>query len=382
MIELTFVCDDQSDSHLAQEYWLIDADEEWIFSIRQLAVKHGVASSKLVKTVRKVCTARATTIKCTCCHTPVEVDSRSAFQALRRSENRLRIMCDSCQADARSKLARARVNQLDQERLAIETWINSQINQLLQKDYAVAPKEEVFLLYGLLGETWNNNELQAWETHQPQLFAHVADTEQTYVQLCSTGWIAPSNTSKRQAFTVNGSRLVSLDPMKVNWVLATCPTVSDQLEILPLLHHALKEIAEEDLRAIWYRVCLSELRAYFEEVHDRFRFKSDGWTPLVQTNMKMLLQHCSLAEAKGLVWFGLKNLVTAREDRKNPVYLIKNWIPGCFMRTYERNKEFGPLKQWDRPPITSECVYTSLLFDTILRGKKNPYGTLKGADLG
>jgi hypothetical protein len=98
--------------------------------------------------------------------------------------------------------------------------------------------------------------------------------------------------------------------------------------------------------------------------------------------MKLLLHHCSLAEAKGIVWSGLKGLVTAREDRNNPAYLIKNWIPGCFLRTFERHKEWGPLKQWDRPSITSECVYTGLLFDKILSGKTNPYGTLRGADFG
>lgn len=385
MIELTFIHDDRSDRHLAQEYWLVDVDGEWIFSIRQLTDKHGVASSKIVNTVRKVCIARASTIKCTLCQTSIEVDSRSDFKMLRRIETRPENICDSCKSAALNKLVQERLNQVHHERLFIDAWINTQINNLLPKDYAAAPKEEVFLLYGVLAsleETWNNNKLEAWETHQQPLFAHLADTKLAYFQLHNAGWIAPSTASKRQAFAITDGRVAILNHLQVSWVLATCPAVSDQLEILPLLHQALKEITNEDLRAIWFRVCMSELRAYFEYVHDRFGFRSGGWTPLVQTNMKMLLQHCSLAEAKGIVFYALKNLVSFREDKKNPAYLVKNLIPGCFMRTFERNKEYGPLKRWDRPAITSECVYTSLLFDNLLGGRENPYGTFKAAEIG
>jgi hypothetical protein len=382
MIELKFVCDDPSGRRLAREYWLLDAHEEWIFSIRQLAEKHGIPSARMDSRVRKVCTARAAATRCSCCQTPFEVNSRLDFESLRRLNKHSEITCDSCQADARSKLELERLMQLNQEHHVIETWIKTRINVLPPKDYAAAPKEEAFLLYGLLassGENWNNNELKAWSLYHPLLFAHKTDTISSYAQLHNAGWITPSTTSTPKAFQVKDGKFQLFHHDQVNWVLAGSPTISDYLELLPLLRQMLNKITVYELRNIWFRVCLSELRAEFEKTHDRFGFKSDGWTPLVQANMKTLLENCSLAEARGIIWSGFKGLVTAREDKNNPNYLVKNWIPGCFLRTYDRNKRYGPLKQWDRQRTTSESIYTGILFDQLLSEITNPYGILKGS---
>lgn len=391
MFELNFLNDDRVQNQLAREYWLLDPNGGWIFSLSDLKEKYGIATSSISKTVRKTCSAHSQQIKCTGCQAPMLMETRKQYTnclsyAFRNINiaNREGILCLACEAEYQRRANQIFESNLRKEREAIESYVNNKLAQLQPQDYASASKTYTFLMYGLLasaGEAWKGNQLLAWTDYRPKLFAHQEETLEVYKLLQLVGWMSPSADSKRRAFTLENFKVINFNKTCVNWVIAPNVGSTSLLDIFPLLHDGLHHIENDKLCEIWYMVCLSELRVYFEKLHERFGFQSDGWTPLVEKNMAMLLHECSLAEAMGIVWSGFKSLVTARADINIKPYLIKNWIPGVFMRTLARHKGYGPLRQWDRPNRTDEAHYTSLLFDTVLDPASNPYATLRGADL-
>ncbi|MFG0232936.1 hypothetical protein [Achromobacter sp. 413638] len=270
------------------------------------------------------------------------------------------------------------------EEKAIQQQVQAWSEELTPKSYATAPFQDAFLLYGLLsasGDLWTRGSLQAWSSHETPLFAHPEDSAAVYRWLHERGWISPDQVS-RWALRLDADGTVDYDPRHISWALAPDSDGLPFIQVLLSLECTLEQAMLNDWREVWYTVCLSELRKLLEKELGRFGFSCERWSPLIAQNLRQLLDECSLAETMRIVYDSVGQLVKAREDKHKNYHRqhLENMLPGSFKRRldYIRNNNWT-LYRWHRYSTKDEAIFTSLLFDRVLKGGNHLYDSLTGA---
>lgn len=390
MLKLEMLTDDKNLVQLARDYWSRDENGSWTHDTRDLTARYGVPKGRLHEFVAKTCTATSTSFACPGCHTARAVESRSRYEALLREAKRVdrdprarwAALCPTCRS---AEEARRRHEAAERDRLKEQTiiaWLERESLDRPPVSYASAPLLDAFLITGLLryaGDAWQGDRLAAWDSYRPPLCATAADIVDVYAQLYTRGWITPSANSPLDAFTVDDSGNVRFSALRVNWTLAADMSGLPCDSMLEVAESILHEASSDELGELWYWVCLTELKGQFEYVHDRFQFRSNGWTPAVEKNLRQLLNECSLSRAKSVIFLCFNSLSARLKDKEYATWHVHKMIPGSFLRTFEHYRANGwAIKTVNRQSPAKEPIYTSHLFNRVLEGGNDLYDELTG----
>lgn len=383
MIELAFNTDDSAMKRRIREYWMRNSDGQWTFTVKALALSYGTTPSSLARHVRQFAQAKFSELSCKQCGRDLAFHSRTEFDSLltrSRSAHRLTdtrwLWCSRCVLAHRLRESEAVEAQRRAHGVKVEEHLLALQRRQPAKDYASATPLEAFLLYGLISGTSDqifSNGLDAWDEKQPRLFAHNSDTGRALQLLHELGCIYPSVQSNLQAFHIEGEHL-AFPPLAVHWRLTTDATGASPLEIQSSLTKRLRHVHATEIKDLWYWVCISELHQYFDEVCARFRFLRNGWTPLIERNLHLLLADCSLGQAKAVIWSSIKNTASLLQDSRYSKPHVQNMVPGSFARTLAWFRAHQiPIRPWSRERRGIEAVLTSLLFDTLIGQGEHAY---------
>lgn len=388
MLYLCFTTDDEQLIQLSIDYWQRGENDNWVYgTIADLARQHGRTQAGLLKVVNQACIA-VTTVRCGCGRRLVTT-SRTGFQDLqRRTISRRKVdpqwQCATCVEELRKEQQRQQEEQRATEEKAIQQQIQAWAEQLKPRSYGAASFRDAYFLYGLFsasGDLWTQGTLEAWSSHRTALFAHPDDTLAVYQRLHEAGWIVPVQT-RRWAFKLNADGVVEYDASLVNWILAPDSDHLPFTQVLLSLESTLEQATLSDWREVWYSVCLSELRKLLDKQLDRYNFSCKRWSPLIEQNLRQILDECSLAESMRIVHGSVRQLVDAREDKHKNYSrkYIENMLPGSFKRRLEyiRTNGWTPYR-WNRYGTKDEAIFTSLLFNKVLKGGNHFYNELTGA---
>nr|WP_315481933.1 hypothetical protein [uncultured Undibacterium sp.] len=394
MLSLTFLTVDRTEIQLAQSYWALNSSGEWAFSMNELATKFSCKRTSIPTLVRRYCVAHAQSIVCvTCNKNPKKVHSRTEYDATiykvastnrwsRRSQPH---QCQECTAEATRILRLENQEKILSEKLIVTRFLDNLKKIFESKNYTNIPVKDAFLLYGILSnsdEYFEDGTLASIKSNHTILFAHPNDTIEAYKYLCLNSWITLNPSSKFSSFSVVDSEIDSLDIHSVDWILAKdCSNIPFN-QFTGLLEKTLFNAAPADLIDIWYWVCISELRKYFEDIQVQFNLEENLWKPLIEQKLKELLKVCSVGQAKDVIRITLTNIVESFQDNHYAKAHVYNMIPSNFLRTFERSRADGfKLRTWDRPSIEHEAIFTGLLFDKLMGGGTNFYNELTGEKL-
>jgi hypothetical protein len=391
MLTLKMLTEDASLISLAKDYWELQSDGIWTYKTEDLAQKYSHPKSRLASIVAKACEAFSPLVQCPSCNVPQVIKSRAQYLSFAKvSERQLNwrrqteCVCNAClEAEREAWLAEMTRQELLKEK-AIADWLDKMARERKPTSYSAAPLLDAFLLDGLLryaGNAFQEDQIDAWENHKLRLCPLTEDTIAAYTQLYSHGWIVPSANSPLGAFSVGADGQIGFSVMRVNWTLAADADGFPPSAVPQILASILQQAKTEDLHEVWNWVCMTELHEQFNYVHDRFQFGSKGWTPKVQEQLKLLLEDCSLAHAKGFIWLTFNGLAPKLMDREYKRPVVYNMIPGGFLRTFQRYQANGwDVKTLPRQSPANEAIYTGHLFDTVLGGGTDLYVKLKGSD--
>ena len=390
MIELEFLIEDKDLIALATAYWALDETGGWLHKkTSSLEAMFSLPSGRLQQQVGKVCVARSLVPYCTECSAKAVFKSRTdadSHKRLMRSNSSTRLLsadlCKDCHSRKIAEGQAIRQTLLHEQLNAMRFRLGEMVRNLPAKDYHSVGLRESFLLLGLLGysgESWRGENLSSWESHRTRLCGEEKDSLCVYDELYTSGWLCPSPDSLMDAFCIDEDARLTWDTGRVCWVLASDQSGEPFEMLMTAADHRLRIAEAGELISLWKWVCLRELHSHFNFYHRQFRFRSRGWTPTIETNLARLLEDCSLAVAKTVVYKCFKHLAAELQKGKLTAAHIYNMLPGSFQRTHDHWVANGwPIRPWERR-LSVEPVYTGLLFDRVLGGGDHFYGDLTGS---
>jgi hypothetical protein len=375
---------------VANAYWAMDELGEWTISIAALSTRYGVSAPTIKKIANSAWSVRIPSIVCMECNGSRHVDSRTDLRAIfgqgltTEAPTRQMYVCHQCRCKRTEREHAARVAKQKEKERCVIAWLELNENTSADRFYEQATPFEAFLLSGLLryaGEDWSGNKLNAWSSYQPRLCATESDIRDVYKTLYEAGWIVPnSDTSPSAVICDDDLRVTGLDVLNVSWTLSNNSGDLASEDLLTTANNTLGDASLTDLKEIWYRVCLFELRGHFEYVIPRLRF-TNPWTDAVSKVLRQVLLDHSLAQTKSIIWASLNHLNSLKQDRNYKSYVVNNMVPGCFLKTCEKYRAEGwAFKTLPRLSHTKEALYTGYLFDRVLGGGSVHFESLTGSN--
>lgn len=387
MIKLEFLTDDESLIALATVYWAMDDTGAWLHKkVSTVETMFNVPRGRLHQYVSQACVAKSLAPYCSACSAPAIFNSRTDAESYRKRLQRShhpRVgwapICMDCRANERAKEQAAHEAKLRAHHDAVRDWLSDRGRYPQMKDYRSIGLREAFLLTGLLGyagESWRGQYLDSWESHRTRLCGDENDCPNVYHELYQLGWLNPNPNSPLDALAVEAGGALSCDMLRVNWVLAVDQGGEPFEAVMDASADRLRRAHAAELMPLWLWVSLRELHSHFNYCHEHFSFRSRGWTPTIEGNLARLLEECSLAVAKTVMFKCFKHLASELQKNKLPAAHTYNKLPGGFQHTYDLWRANGWLLEPWRRRISTESVYTSLLFDRVLGGGTDFYNNL------
>lgn len=392
MLQLKMLTDDVAKRTLAQAYWAQNADGSWKYTRPELIRHFGAARGAVHLEVANFCEASDPFLCCPtpACGAPHVLASHQHYQTLRRaqylgqhSKTLLeQLLCARCCEALRAKRREEAEKQERMRRDRIVQWLSSLDATRTPIRYGSANLLETFLISGMLrysGDDVASGKLSAWDRHGTPYFGLKEDIREMYIVLQVGGWIIPDPNSRLDAFLVSDSGKVTIDALRVDWLLAP-DAGGEHFDALPrIAHERVKSASREELHGPWHWVSLSALRESFSYLHHRQQFNSKGWTPAVQRSMSDLLREASLGNALKVVYKTMMDLSAGLKNRELPAYRVYNAIPGAFLRTWSTYRangwRFTPCK---RRHSRDEPFMIGYLFDDVLEGGSELFNDLTG----
>lgn len=391
MIIVTMRTEDEKMSELARAYWSQTPEGTWEFKSKELASRFSVSIYKLHSIVASVSNATHADLTCDGCEKDRKFSSRTFFSELLQEKfisvrlKRNAFLCLECRNFEDTNQQAEEECQLRVTDQKIIDWIDENLMRLYPKSYENSPLLDAFLIDGLLryaGDAWKGEQLDSWKSYEPHLCETKEGTIEIYQHLYSNGWIVPHANSPTEAFTVDSESNVQFDYLRVNWQLAPNEHERPFNQITTITETLLSKAKSEDLLELWQWTCLHELRAHFNYWHDRYDFGSRGWTEKIEEQLLGVLQDWSLAQAKSIVYFSIKDLTVLLQDRNYVRPHVHNMLAGKFSTLANRYRANGwNLTVQNRQSTRTEAIHTSHLFDHVLGGGDELYYKLTGNQL-
>jgi hypothetical protein len=392
MIRLEFLTEDENLIALATAYWAMDESGAWMHSkVSALESMFNVPRGRVHQYVRQASVTKSLTPYCSKCGAPATFNSRTDADSFKKRLQRSthprfgwNHACTDCVARARTEQQSAREAKQKAHNDLVHQWLRERGRDQQIKDYRSIGLREAFLLNGLLGyagESWRGKELDSWESHRTQLCGDELDCCNVYEELYQSGWLSPSPNSPFDAFTFDADGTLSCDIGRVRWVLATDQGGAPFEAVLDAAADRLRQAGSAELVPLWRWVSLRELHSHFNYWHKQFNFRSRGWTPTIEGNLARLLEDCSLGVAKTVMHKSFKHLASELQKKKLTAAHVYNMLPGNFQRTLDHWRANGwHIHPWVRR-VSTEPIYTSLLFDRVLGGGTDFYNNLTSSRL-
>lgn len=405
MLELHFKTEDPRLIEQAKAYWAMDVEGKWVASsVDKLASQFGCSSWSLQKSVMDACDAHIMSAACSRCHKPLIATSRTAYT---RASSSLRSMgekkaswhwCGVCAAEHSQERRRAAVEKAESERretLATMARERRMVDEWLVDASTCSPKaydemsaREAFLLCAVVEMCPPSNvsgTLDRWQHHRTRLFAHIEHTLDVYRELHRLGWIAPNFESPSGSVFVNAAGEVDYRVDAVSWSIASDINGATYEDLAAYIHRRLDEAKSSgELVELWYAVSMSEVRADFERLNNkpRFRLYRGDWTARLESNMRQLLRRTSLGHARKMMWHGLQRIGNMVLEAELPRWKIDTFVPNIFLRTLTDHQARGYAPStWRRDPVTEEAALSALLFEYLLDGRAEFYEVLNGTQI-
>ena len=392
MIKLEFLTDNEHLIALATAYWNMDDDGTWLHKkVSSLESMFDIPRGRVHQHANQACVAKSLAPYCSECGAPAIFNSRTEVESYKKELQRSTALgfgwnqvCTNCRADEKPKQQAAHEAALRARHDLVRSWLQKADSDHTAMNYRSMGLREAFMLQGLLsyaGDAWRGRELDGWEQHRMQLCGDIADCRSVYEDLYRAGWLKLSPNSPLDAFALEEGDTVGFDCLRVNWTLAADQGGEPFEAILDVATDVLHRTDTAELMSLWQWVSLCELRSHFNYCHTHWKFRSRGWTPTIESNLVRLLNECSLGVAKSVIWKCFKHLAAELQKHSRPAAHTYNMLPSSFQRTYDHWRANGwPIHPWERR-VSTESVYTSLLFDRILGGGTDFYNRLTKSEL-
>jgi len=389
-ITLKFLTADERLIEIARAYWEFDEDGKWI-KTSEIENRFGISRGRVPSIVAPICLAYSSMVRCTQCNHLWGLNSRSkleeelrAIRLKRRGRyNYYNPICSACQEDSVKKQLAAITAKAREAQLAIKSELDFIHEEPHTLDYSNMTLRQAFLLDGLLrsaGDCWRGEVLDAWIEAKVKLCDTEEDIRSVYTELYSSGWLRPSLTNSLELFTIGENDQLVFDVLKVHWNVARDKSgliFNDLLKIADLIQ---REAKPEQLRPIWEWVCLCELKGHFYWCYKDWKFTSKGWTPAMERGALDLLSVCSIGSAKFIMKRCCRNIAAEIQKRSRPTAHTYNMLPGNLRKSFDFYISQGwQVNSYNRQSISVEPIFTSHLFDRILKSGNSGYQNLNGS---
>ncbi len=389
MVEIEFKTADERLRQLGLCYWKTE-DGAWAHKTADLERQFGAPRNGISRLLREVCVATLTSVRCARCDRRPAVESRAQADELSRRWSadwapQERRLCARCLSEVKALQQQAALAIEAEKTLAIERWASDQCDGIPAQPYAALGVRHAFLLLGLLrygAADWRCGALDAWDKIQPKLWSSPEQILPVYQELFAAGWIQPDPFAPTRTFDWAGTTITGVRPLQLAWLLAKDPhgLPVDQLEEAAL--SVLVGASSSELVELWEWVCLNEVRDTYNYYSNRFSFHGPGWTETLESNVRLLLQTCSVSQVRSVMKHQLTQLAADLQGRvRHPAHTY-NMLPGGLLRFVEslRGSNREIFKAYRLSPGL-ESLYTGLLFDAVMQGGSDLYHHATGEKL-
>jgi len=363
---LCFYTSDNYIIELCLAYWCQNQEGKWCHSLAQLKVQTGKNRAELTSLINSHCSAYLLSARCEQCARPVQVTNRAEFDSAKRKTKTIKQQyCRQCTNNETAKSAGLHDPSRDQPPELFPEQIHS-ISSSDQLNYTNA-----VLLYSLLsaaGEQWNNNTIAPIKAQVGALAPTSELTTEIYLHLVNEGIISPSLPRHSSTFsTIGDNDYITFLPDEVTWIVAFDKLKTQPETLMNSLERIIEKFDPAAATALWFVVAEAECERYFNELCERYRFKSQMlYTEKVSRAIRYCLDRLSLPQVWNILWCTMRTIAALVQEGTYSHPHVYNMIPTIVMRDIDRrmanNQQIRP---WGRLQPHKEAAITSVLFDKV-----------------
>jgi hypothetical protein len=388
---LCFLRDVDSERELAEAYWELDSEGQWVYTVQKIAQGSGQPKHTVLKRVRRYATAYDLNDRCCECDIPRELTSRSdtathAGFSSKYAEHGIGFVCADCRS------AREREAELEEREKRRAEY--ARLRQLVRVysdpeaffDYSEIEYLDAIVAYGIMlhshsavenGLVGSPYELALCDNSLlremlGRLFNH---SVLIFGQDTPLDAIDPSSDEQNLQYY----------PLKVNWQFARplmgetfsdafrqLGSVIDMRSAHPQYHGAVSEL--------WWKLAVDDSLRYLEDELDKYRLSGLRVGNKMREALLYALNRFSIPRLRYLLYRIAKNTAALAQRHDFVKAHALNTIPGSLVRDCDRaiadNWNFKPYcLKWDE----EEARLIPLLFDRILGTGREGFQSTTGA---
>lgn len=369
-INLTISTNDETLAEMCQQYWLMDDDGAFVYTVTQVAETFGIPTNRVNKLVQPACQAVSLTIRCATCTRGYSYSNRAEYYAPSYGVRKNGWTCENCIAQARRK-------RIEQQEIAAQekrTFLRSHFD--LSKSPLIDPRE--FSLYDVVyyvslvraGAVKDMSYIQPTATLIPRLSPSPDLDKLILDHLYKLGFITIHPESRLDAFAISGNT-VRFDSRHVMWVPRVSYARIGVQETIPFFEGLLQlnfwptswiEQIPSLGRQIAITECLEYLLHSLSEHH--LPFKVGEKTIQV---FNLALEYFSVAQIYNFIWRAVQNAASYYLREDVTPQQAANSVVSRIQGSVDRYREAGwEVKPFERSYALPQTVISQVFFNTGL----------------
>jgi hypothetical protein len=373
-IELNFNTEDKSIIKLCEQYWALDEDGSFTYSVSAIAREADLKSHELNKLIYANCDAFTLDDICASCGGSRIYSNRSDFTQCRRLfDLGHEWTCADCKAEEQELAAAAKREQDEQRRTLVKEHYAVKPHEFDLEDLTLRDAVFLITLIRHLATEDFKSILSLQSNEEPLTPSRDYDAE-VVKHLYKRNLIAVDPGSSIDAFAFNEENVPDRFYLtKVRWVLITNnESVETNIAFIREVERMFREMDwnpdwEDEVVDLWREVALHECLSYLKLALEDHKLPFTPGEKTVQM-FNEVLENYSVSQIYSFIWRAAKDAAAFYAREKVAKTHAANTVVGAIQRAAERAYANGwDIKHYGRDRRLPESVLNQVLFNRALQ---------------